>query len=175
MRIPIEGQPADWFSWLSGTDPVKRKTATLILGGLEPEDPVDPVSLGEGLKNSSKDIVFWTVIGLGRLGARAQAFVPRLSEIVESYEGFGLRQAAILAITRIAPTHPHTKYALLGALHDSSPFVRREALQALIKVRPLSPSDLEEIRKLENDGDETVARWAGIALANIRRSTSHAV
>lgn len=175
MRVPIEGQPADWFSWLSGADPLKSQTATLILGGLEPEDPVDPADLSEGLESSANDVVFWTVVGLGRLGAKAHAYLPRLAEIVEKHERFGLRQAAILAITRIAPGDPHTKYALMGALRDPSPFVRREAVQAFIKVRPLSSSDLEAISKLQQDSDEAVARWAGITLADIQRNTGFAV
>jgi len=171
----LQGKPSDWFSWLAGTDDTKWKDATLILGGLESNDPVDIQALSVGLKSGHKDVAFWTVVGLGRLGHRAAECLPELIEIVTQHERFGLRQAAVMAITKINPEDARTKRALLRALSDESPFVRREAVHALIKVRPLSSLDLQRIRALKEDPDDAVARWAGIALVNIQRATGLAI
>jgi hypothetical protein len=67
------------------------------------------------------------------------------------------------------PDDPRAKVTVLQALDHASPFVRREALQALIAIKGLSASDLALIIKdRENDADKDVARWSEIALRNIR-------
>jgi len=68
----------------------------------------------------------------------------------------------------IAPDEPTVKTAVFGAFADSSPFVRRQALQSAIQVVGLSDADLEIIRGLGADPDEAVASWSEIALRNIR-------
>ena len=50
----------------------------------------------------------------------------------------GLRQAAVNMLAAVAPDDPRAKAAALQALNDSSPFVRREAIQALISIKGLS-------------------------------------
>lgn len=64
MRIPIRGSPDDWFAWLKGPDEKLWKDATLILGGLFPEDPVPPEPIIARLEDADAKIVFWAIIGL---------------------------------------------------------------------------------------------------------------
>jgi hypothetical protein len=71
-------------------------------------------------------------------------------------------------LAAVAPDDPRAKATALQALNDSSPFVRREALQALIAIKGLSSTDLARIKDRENDADKDVARWSEIALRNIR-------
>lgn len=111
--------------------------------------------------------IFRAVFELHRLGERAKVAVPEMLCIANSGET-GLRQAALNTLAVIAPDDLRVKAASLQALNDSSPFVRREALQALISIKELSAADLARIKDMENDSDKGVARWAEIALRNIR-------
>ena len=95
-------------------------------------------------------------------------------EISARHQSFGIRQAAVDALARVAPERPPVKAALLAALHDESPFVRREALQALIVIPALEPADILTIRELERDPHEDVSRWSEIALRNIRAKRADA-
>ena len=130
-----------------------------------PELPIQPVL--EGLRSSDGKKVFLAVLELRRFGDRAREAVPELLQIANSDE-FGLRQAAVNMLAVVAPDDPRAKAAAFQALNDSSPCVRREALQALISIEGLSAADLARIKDLENDTVNDVARWSEIALGNIR-------
>lgn len=130
-----------------------------------PEIPIEPML--ERLRSPDRKKVFRAVVELHRLGERARVAVPELLRIA-TVEDFGLRQAAVNMLAAVAPDDPCAKAAVLQALNDSSPFVRREALQALISINGLSAADLARIKDMENDSDENVALWSEIALRNIR-------
>ncbi len=145
----------------------------LTSAGLKPIDPnaerpevsIEPVL--EGLRSSDGNKVFHAIFELRRLGVHARAAIPELQRIALSDE-MGLRQAAVNMLGAVAPDDPGARATVLQALDDTSPFVRREALQALIALKGLSASDLTRIKDMENDEDENVARWSEIALRNIR-------
>jgi HEAT repeats len=145
----------------------------LTSGGLKPIDPnaerpevsIEPVL--EGLRSSDGKKVFRAVFELHRHGVRARAAIPELLRVAHS-DDFGLRQAAVNILAAVAPDDPRSKATALQALNDSSPSVRREALQALIAIKGLSATDLARIKDRENDADKDVARWSEIALRNIR-------
>jgi hypothetical protein len=145
----------------------------LTAGGLKPIDPnakrpelpIEPVL--EGLRSPDGKKVFRAVFELHRFGERARVAVLDLLRVAISDE-FGLRQAAVNMLAAVAPDDPRAKAAALKALDDSSPYVRREALQALISIKVLSAADLARIKNMENDADKDVARWSEIALRNIR-------
>lgn len=145
----------------------------LTRSGLKPIGPntkrseLSIESVLDGLRSSDHKRVFRAVLELHRLGGRAREAVPELLRIAGSDE-FGLRQAAVNMLAAIAPDDPRAKTAALEALNDGSPFVRREALQALIAIKELSAADLARIKKMENDSDRSVASWSEIALRNIR-------
>lgn len=130
-----------------------------------PEIPIEPVL--EGLRSSDGKKVFRAVFELHRLGERARTAIPELLRVANSGD-LGLRQAAVNMLAAVAPDDPRTKAAVLQALNDTSPFVRREALQALISIKGLSAADLARIKGMEDDEDKDVARWSEIALRNIR-------
>ena len=167
-RVPLIGSPDEWFEWLTGRDDKRAHEATMILGGLEPSDPVPIPPLVQRLDASTEKAQFWAIIALGRLEINALSAAPRLREIARAHEAFGLRQAAILALKRIAPADPATKETLKLGLGDPNPFVRRETLRAFIDVPNLTPADLQLIAAAATDSNEAVAAWSEIALRNIR-------
>jgi len=130
-----------------------------------PEIPIEPVL--EGLRSPNGEKVFRAMFELNRLGEPARAAIPELLQIASTTNEFGLRQAAVRMLATVAPEDTRAKAAALRALTDSSPFVRREALQALISIEGLSAVDLARIKDMENDSDEDVASWSEIALRNI--------
>ncbi len=130
------------------------------------ENSIEPVL--EGLRSSDGNKAFRAVFELHRLGERARTAVPELLLIASTTDECGLRQAAVNLLAAIAPDDPRAKAAALQALNDSNPFVRREALQALISIKGLSALDLARIKGMETDSDKDVARWSEIALRNIR-------
>lgn len=131
-----------------------------------PLPSVEPVL--ERLRSSDSRKVFSAVFDLQRFGDRATQAVPDLIRFSSESDEFGLRQAAVNTLAAIAPEDHRTKAAFLQALDDVHPSVRREALQALIKIRRLSETDLARIKEMEKDSDKDVARWSEIALRNIR-------
>jgi HEAT repeat protein len=162
-----EATPEKWLSWLQYGNHSERKEATLILGGLKPSDPVRLSPLVQALESEDDNLIFWCVIALGRLRSRARRAVPRLLPLLER-SAFGIRQAVVLTLSKIAPNDERVKGAILGALKDPSPLVRRQALQAAIVIPHLTKGELRSIRSMENDLDEAVARWSEVALRNIR-------
>jgi HEAT repeat protein len=164
----VHGTPEDWLAWLTGVDARKRKEATLIMGGLRPGDVKRIAPLVDGLASPDGDIVFWCAVGLKRLGEQAALAIPELARIAVGYEQFGVRQAAVAALSKIGPRDRTSKAAVLRGLEDPNPFVRREALEALIGFETLSDEDIGRIKAMERDADEHVASWSEIALRNIR-------
>ena len=130
------------------------------------EPSIEPVL--ERLRGSDTRELIIAVLELQRFGDRALSAVPNLIQIIISNDEFGPRQAAVNTLAAIAPDDHRTKTAVLHAFNDRNPFVRREALQAMIKIRHLTETDLSRIKEMENDSDKGVARWSEIALRNIR-------
>jgi len=141
------------------------------LGPIDPDTKPQEVrieSVLEDLRSSNSKKAFFAVFELRRLGDRAREAVPDLASLASAHDEFGLRQAAIISLADIAPDDSRAKTAILHALKDASPYVRREALQALISIKSLSVEDLALIKGMENDPDSDVARWSEVALRNIR-------
>ena len=130
------------------------------------ERPIAPAL--EDLRASDPWTAILATVRLPRLGECARDAVPELLRIASMSPEFGMRQAAVAALADIAPDDPSAKAAVLQALNDTDPFVRREALQAMTKIKELSPSDLARIKDMENDPHEDVRDWSEIALRNIR-------
>jgi HEAT repeat protein len=168
MRIAPSGSPDEWFSWLTGSDRALRKRASLIIGGLEPTDDVALEPFVARLRGPDDDVVFWAVVGLARLGPRVLAALSEICHVAVTHSAFGVRQEAVSALSRIGPEDPRAVATLRIALRDASPFVRRQALQAMIRVPQLEPTDIVLIASMADDSDETVASWSEIALRNIK-------
>ena len=140
----------------------------LHLGGVTPDDRVPLQPLIDAVSRGREPEVFWAVVALGRLKDPAAVAVPLLCKVAAEHPAFGVRQAALIAIAKIAPGDERVKAAVLAAFKDPSPFVRRQALQETIKLGGLTPDELAAIKACENDPDEAVADWSEIALRNIR-------
>ena len=131
-----------------------------------PEIPLEP--LLAGLRSPEVRTVYLALLQLSRLGPRARPAVPDLLRIAGTSDDWRLRRTAVNQLAPIAPADPDVRPTLLRTLDDPNPFVRREALQALISVPGLTDADLVRIQTLKDDPDPTVARWSEIALRNIR-------
>jgi hypothetical protein len=114
---------------------------------------------------------------LGKLYTRVPAIGPRQTELLievlklaSEREQFApnVRQMAVMVLPLVGPTDPGSKVAVLAAFDDPSPFVRRQALEAMISFPSHAESDLIRIKAMENDIDKSVASWSEIALRNIR-------
>lgn len=127
-----------------------------------------PVALYiEALRNSDEDRVLSAIVGLERLGEGAREAVPELIRLARHAHKNIVRQVAIFTLADVAPDNLRAKAAVLDSLNDSSPCVRREALQALSSIKDLSAADLARIRAMANDPERVVADWSEIALRNI--------
>ncbi|HJT33499.1 MAG TPA: HEAT repeat domain-containing protein [Pirellulales bacterium] len=124
----------------------------------------------EELRSSNERIVFRAIYALKRLRDDAREAVPELIRLARDAQQFGVRQAAVITLTAIAPEDPRARSAVLAAFEDTSPFVRRQALQAIISAKGLSARDLARIQAMANDPDGVVADWSEIALRNISLS-----
>ncbi|ROZ63870.1 HEAT repeat domain-containing protein [Ramlibacter sp. WS9] len=160
--------PTPWLEALDGSDDAQRKEATLRLGGLSPLDDVDVLPISQGLRSSNEKVAFWSAIALGCLGDRARPVVSSLLNTAREHHAFGVRQACIAALGKLASLDLEARACVFTALSDSSPFVRREALQVISGLRTLEAEEIYQIRKLAADSDEAVARWSEIALRETR-------
>lgn len=153
---------------LQGSSAQERKHATLVLGGLTPEDacPIEP--LVQVLSSENDDLVFWSIVALGRLQHQAELAVGKISVIAKTHHAFGIRQVALTALSKIAPDSAAARLAIFAAFADDNPFVRREALQSSILIPEHTSDELSKIAAMSADRDETVAAWSTVVLRNIR-------
>jgi HEAT repeat protein len=156
-----------WISWLTSGNASERKRATFELGNLKTTDNASVTALVEALMSENDNVTFWVVVALGRLRSRSRKSVPLLIELL-AHKKRAIRQATVSALSAVAPNDDRVKQALFACFKDKSPFVRRQALQAVIEVKNLTRNDLTLIGAMKNDVDESVARWSEIALRNIR-------
>jgi hypothetical protein len=77
-------------------------------------------------------------------------------------------QTIVMALARAPADESTAKDAIFHAFADASPDVREAALRLVISLRELTEADLERIAEMAEGPDERVARWADIALRNIR-------
>ena len=168
MRRTPRGTSEQWLGWLSGPDDKLRKKATLILGGLDPSDKVAIEPLIDALHSDDGDIVFWAACALGRLKHCAESAIPVLVSLVERHPMFGVRQVTVAALSKIDPTDLAVRGCILRALNDPIPFVRREALQAVIAFGTITASQMSTIEQMRSDPDEAVSWWSEITCRNLR-------
>lgn len=147
-------------------DTPRRHRARLVLGGLEPDADIDVAELIKGLDSRDDDVVFWTEIGLGRLGERAAAAIPRLVKLLDR-EPLFVRQSAVEALAKAGPRDPIARTALFGVFRHPDPAMRRDALQQCIDLPDHTPGELQAIASLGNDPAPAVAEWSRTALRNI--------
>ena len=161
-------QPSEWLARLTGPDHRKVKKTVGRVCQLASGDASFLEVLREALAQPNDKRVFWIVVYLGSLGPDARVAVPELIRLFDRGPPFGTREAVLGALADIAPDEPTVKTVVFRAFADSSPYVRRQALQTVIQVEGLTDSDLEVIRRMGTDPDESVASWSGIALSHVR-------
>lgn len=147
---------------------------TLTGDGLGPvdrtgEEPGGRVAQAlDDLRSTDPERIFRAMLGLRHLGDLARQAIPELLRLAARSREVKLRQFSLCSLANIAPDDPRTKIAALDGFEDPSPFVRREALQAIVSVKDLSAGDIALIQNMAADSDDAVARWSEIALRNIR-------
>ena len=147
-------------------DTPQRQRARMVLGGLKPDADIDVAELTKGLDSPDDDVVFWTEMGLSRLGKRAAPAIPRLIELLNR-EPLFVRQMAVDALAKAGPRDPVARAAFFGVLRHPDPSMRRDALQRCIELPDHTAEELRLIASLASDPVPGVAQWSQIALRNI--------
>jgi hypothetical protein len=147
-------------------DTPQRHRARLVLGGLKPDAAIDVPELIAGLDSPDDDVVFWSAIGLSRLGERAAAALPRLVRLLDR-EPLFIREMAAEGLARIGPRDPAARAAVFGLLRHPDPSMRRDALRLCIDLPDHTPKELQAIAALARDPSPEVASWSATALRNI--------
>jgi HEAT repeat protein len=163
--------PAEWLSWLVSGDDAQVKQARLALGGIQPGDDVDVAPLVSALDSGHETLTFWALVALGCIGPAASSALKQIHALALHSAHIGTRQACAIALARIAPEDRAGIDTLLRQIADEHPFVRREALQALIGMKNLVEVDLAAIEAAASDPHPDVARWARIAIRDIDPAT----
>jgi hypothetical protein len=101
-------------------------------------------------------------------GARHEELVRRVAKLASTHKAPIVRQMAVMVLPVIGSTMAVARAAVFAALADASPMVRRQGLEAMIRFRSHSDSELTRIEDLGKDPDKDVARWSEIAMRNIR-------
>src|SRR5262245_17441775 len=110
----LRGAPDAWIAALTGASDKAWKQATLMMGGLKPEDGVSPQPFIDALESGNDEVTFWSVVALGRLRVRARAAVPKLCGLCR-HKQINVRESALSALAKIAPGDPAAKGAIFGA------------------------------------------------------------
>jgi HEAT repeat protein len=156
---PLPGTPQAWLDAIAGSDPTAWKDATLILGGLEESDRVDPAPFLASLKSDGEDVVFWSLIALQRIGAPAKAGLDQIATVLR-HPAFGVRQTAIGALADLAIDEARVQDMIVASLDDANAFVRAEAVRALEQASTLREFAIAKLRLLLADPDEDVRDYA---------------
>jgi HEAT repeat protein len=159
-----------WLDQLLHPDKDLAHRAVLKLGGLDGKDVALLDGLAGALGEADRTKRFWAVIGITRLARDVRLrkdVVERLVQIAQQDPEFGLRQAAIAALTQCRHRAKRTLPVLVQALQsDPNPFVRADAAQAIGQLARLAagagaaPALVSALR----DPEEGVRRRASIAL-----------
>jgi HEAT repeat protein len=165
--MPPLGSTSDWLRWLKDSNPKRVHEAKLALGGIAAGDHVEAAPLIEALSTKDDDLVFWALVALKRLGSRSEFPIERIRALGLEGATPGIRQAAALAMVMIAPSDKVTSQTLRLMFKDTSPLVRREALQAMISLTDIGPEELTAISAMGADPDPNVSSGSEIALRNI--------
>jgi HEAT repeat protein len=152
---------------IASGDKQRCRIATEIISEIEENTDVDVEIFASSLSSEIDNVVFWCVIALEHLGERGSAAIPQLLNLLKRDQLF-LRQSAVKTLAVVGPKNKDARAAVFHSFSDSSPFVRREALQACIKLPNLSKEQLTRISAMAADPDESVSSWSEIALRNIR-------
>ena len=162
--MPSVLNPQPWLDALARGDEEARKRATMAIGSFPLKGRIDVGPFVSALSSPDVKLVFWSVIGLGRSQSQAAQAVSALSSLAQGHPAFGIRQAAISALRDIAPGEAISRSATFQALRDSNAFVRREALQSIAAYPSISPTEVQLVRHLAGDPDESVVNWSAIVL-----------
>jgi hypothetical protein len=114
-----------------------------------------------------KNVVFWSITALKRLGKRARYAVPDLAPLTK-HSYLGIQQSALTSLATIAPSDAFVKRTIFDAFSNRRPAVRAEAVRAVILLRKLNRQDFDGVRLLLADPNEEVRYYAEITTRNIK-------
>jgi hypothetical protein len=152
---PLPGTPQAWLEAIAGNDQTAWKDATLICGGLEESDRVDPAPFLASLESNDEEVVFWSLIALKRIGAPAKAGLDQIATTLH-HPAFGVRETAIGALADLAIEETSVQDMIVASLDDADACVRAEAVHALEQASALRECAIAKLRLLLADTDEYV-------------------
>jgi HEAT repeat protein len=156
-----------WFEWL--LHPSKFKRARMFLGGISRADQVDIDTVGRMLETEETTFVFWAleVLGrLGRIGVEGASLQGKVAALAKTHPTVRVREAAISALTKMAPGSEVLRSVLLDRVDDPDETVRGAVVRGLFDVE-LHKEDSAQIAKLTADPSEYVASGAAELLQRI--------
>jgi HEAT repeat protein len=159
---------AQWLEQLGDPDERRAHRARLKLGGLQSNDAWMIDGLLNAVEDEDADRRFWAIIGmtcLARKGSIGKAAAMRLAEVANRDRVFGIRQAAVGALGHCRAFARDIVPVIVRILRtDRSPYVRQEAVRALMALGRAAGSASPALVSALMDRDADVRRYASIAL-----------
>lgn len=132
--------------------------------------PERPGAILQDLKSTDDQRVFFALTRVRNQPLWAQMVLADLARLATEFHEADVREAAVASLEQVARHDVQAKTIILRALGDSSPLVRRQALQAVMSVENTSADDLARIDNMQHDPDQRVVRWSHIASERLRRA-----
>ena len=141
-----------------------RRYAAMALARIGAADKRVVVALYKTLDDERADVRMSCAEALGNIGPAAEGALLKLIDVASNQrEEVVVRQYAIAAIARIAPTNELVNEVLVSLVSDGDPGIYESAIEALVAVRALSvsDSDLRQLIGQVEDGHADAARRLG--------------
>jgi alpha-L-fucosidase len=144
-------------------DPEVRWRAEFALGRVGPRGLK---GIAEALKHENPRIRFAAAFVLGAHGAKAKPAIPTLLEALSDKED-GVRVWSAKSLSEIDLDDPRVTAALIKALRDPFPDVRRVALAVVIRLGPKGTGAATALVDLLQDADAGIRAMACLALRQL--------
>lgn len=134
--------------------------AGVALAKVDPEGTASVPLLTAKLKDPADYVRLYAAISLGGQGSAARAGAPALIDALKKDKWNDVRSAAAAALPALRAEAEVVVPALMAALADENPFVRRAAIRALGTLGPAAKPALAGIQKTLKDSDAEVRQAA---------------
>ena len=124
----------------------------------------------DSLESSDGDVRWSATHMLATLGRMHGEAVEVLLHVARTGDSARRRRMALYAVREVAPDRPETRAAVLDALDDDDPGVRRAALTSLAKLsEPDAACLLRALDALDQEDDPAMRRIAAVLIPDLVR------
>jgi uncharacterized protein (TIGR02996 family) len=157
---PFKGQ--DWEREIART--ALRQTAARGLAAIGPAAALSVPELADLLKDRSDEVRRETATALAAI--RAASVVPHLRRAACDKDPL-VRSAAVRGLGCCGDASEPSVAAVLSVLRDENPYIRREAIAALVALKPDGEAVRSALRETASDPDATVRTRSAALLKRI--------